>query len=88
MSIENDEIKILREQIKDKDKTIEQYQKVKAKLKGDVEQLQIKLIGKPYLIGAIHLIWDQIITKVTKMWDCFKLIGEENLLASEIEKAI
>jgi len=55
MSMENDEINIFREQLKDKDKTIEQYQNVKAKLQGDVEQLQGKLIGKPYLIGERHL---------------------------------
>jgi len=53
-----------------------------------VQQLQIKLVGKPYLIGARNLIWDQIITKVTKMWDCFKLIGEEKLLTNEAEKAV
>jgi hypothetical protein len=88
VSVQNDEIKIFREQLKDKDKTIEQYQKVKAKLQGDVEQLQSKLVGKPYLIGARHLIWDQIITKVTKMWDCFKLIGEENSLTNEADKVI
>jgi hypothetical protein len=56
-------------------------------LQGDVQQLQSKLVGKPYLIGARNIIWDQIITKVTKMWDCFKLIGEDKLLRNEEVKA-
>jgi hypothetical protein len=46
----------------DKDKIIEQYQKLKAKMLGDIEKLQNKLTGNPYLVGARHLIWDQIIT--------------------------
>jgi hypothetical protein len=53
-----------------------------------VEQLHEKLVGKPYLIGSKHHIWDQMITKVTKMLDYFNLIGEENLLTSEAGKAI
>jgi hypothetical protein len=40
------------------------------------------------LIGARHLIWDQIITEVTKMWDYFKLIGEEDSLVTEADRVI
>jgi len=63
-------------------------QDVKDKLQRDVEQLKGKLVGKPYLIGARHLIWDQIITKITNIWDYFKFIGEESSLANEEDKSI
>jgi hypothetical protein len=86
--VQNDELKILREKLSDRDKLISQYQKVKAKLQEDIEQLQGNLVGKPYLIGEKHLIWDHIITKVTNMWDSFKLIGEESTLENEADKSI
>ena len=54
--VQNDEINIFKRRLKDKDKTIEQYEKVKAKLQGYVEQLHKQLVGKQYLIGEIHLI--------------------------------
>jgi hypothetical protein len=50
---------------------------------GDIEQLQNKLSGKPYLIGARHLIWDQIITEINKIWDYFKIIEEEVYMTDE-----
>jgi hypothetical protein len=54
--VQNDEINIFKGRLKDKDKTIEQYEKVKAKLQGYVEQLHKQLVGKQYIIGEMHLI--------------------------------
>jgi hypothetical protein len=54
--VQNDEINIFKGRLKDKDETIERYEKVKAKLQGYVEQLHKQLVGKQYLIGEIHLI--------------------------------
>jgi len=39
VSTQNEEIKAFREQLNDKDKTIEQYQELKVKVQGDIEQL-------------------------------------------------
>jgi chromosome segregation ATPase len=66
ISTQNEEIKVFKEQLKDKDKIIEEYHKLKAKMLTDIEQLQNKLSGKPYLIGARHLIWDEIIMRLEK----------------------
>jgi chromosome segregation ATPase len=44
VSTQNDEIKVFKEQLNEKDKIIEQYQKLKAKLQVDVEQLQVNLL--------------------------------------------
>ena len=42
-----------------------------------------KLSGRPYLIGARHIIWDEIIYEVGKLWDYFKIIDNEMLLTNE-----
>jgi hypothetical protein len=76
------------EEIKDKDKIIEEYQKLKAKLLTDIEKMKNKLIGKPYLIGARHIIWDEIIGEVSKMWNYFKIIDDEMLLTDEADETI
>jgi hypothetical protein len=65
------------EEIKDKDKVIGEYQMLKAKMLTDMEQMKNKLSGKPYLIGARHIIWDEIINEVGKIWDYFKIIDDE-----------
>jgi hypothetical protein len=86
--VQNDELNILRDQMNDKDKTITQYQRTKSKLQEDFDLLKNKLVGKSYLIGARHLIWDQIITKVTRIWDYFKLMDEESTLVKKADKDI
>jgi hypothetical protein len=40
----------------DKDKDIAKYQKAKAKFQEEIEQPQGKLVGKPYFIGAKHIL--------------------------------
>jgi hypothetical protein len=76
------------EEIKDKDKVIEEYQKLKAKMLTDIEKMKNKLSGKPYLIGARHIIWDEIISEVGKLWDYFKIIDDEMLLTDEADDII
>jgi hypothetical protein len=77
-----------KEEIKDKDKTISEYQKLKAKMLTDMEQMKTKLSGKPYLVGAKHLIWDEIINEVARLWDYFKIIDDEMLLVDEADEVI
>jgi hypothetical protein len=76
------------EEIKDKDKIIEEYKKLKAKLLTDIEKMKNKLSGKPYLIGSRHIIWDEIISEVGKLWNYFKIIDDEMLLTDEADDII
>jgi hypothetical protein len=76
----NKTISTQNEEIKDKDKIIGEYQKLKVKMLTNIEEMQNNFFGKPYLIGAMHLIWDEIITEVGKIWDYFKIIDEEIVL--------
>jgi chromosome segregation ATPase len=62
VSSHQEEIKTFQDQITDKDKVISEYQRIKSNLVADIEKLKHKKAGKAYLIGARHLIWDQIIT--------------------------
>jgi hypothetical protein len=77
-----------KEEIKDKDKTVAEYQKLKTKMQKEIDQLSDKLSGKPYLIGARHVIWDEIINEVTKLWDFFKIIDDEIQLTDEIDEVL
>jgi len=52
------------EEIKDKYKIIEEYQKLKAKLLTEIEKMKNKLTRKPYLIRAKHIIWDELSMKL------------------------
>jgi SMC interacting uncharacterized protein involved in chromosome segregation len=81
-------IETLQDQAKDKDKVISEYQKIKSNLKAEIEQLKHKKVGKAYLIGARHLIWDHIITEIGKIWECFKVVDEEKTLIDEAEKVV
>jgi hypothetical protein len=76
------------EQIKDKEKIIAEYQKLKTKMLTDMEQMKTKLTCKPYFLGAKHLIWDEIISEVTKLWDNFKIIDDEMMLIDEANDCI
>jgi hypothetical protein len=53
-----------------------------------MEQMKTKLSGKPYLVGAKHLIWDEIISEVARLWDYFKIIDDEMLLVDEADEVI
>jgi thioesterase domain-containing protein len=71
LDLKGDEIEKLKrtiatqgEEMKDKDKVIAEYEKLKAKMLTDIEQLKNKLSGKCYLVGARHIIWDEIINEV------------------------
>jgi hypothetical protein len=95
LNLKGDEIEKLKktistqqEEIKDKDKIIGEYHKLKAKMLIDMEQMKNKLSGKPYLIGARHIIWDEIIDEVGKIWDFFKIIDDEILLTDEADDTI
>jgi hypothetical protein len=48
-----------------------------------MEQMKTKILSKPYLVGAKHLIWDEIINEVAGLWDYFKIIDDEMLLVDE-----
>jgi hypothetical protein len=50
----------------------------------DMEHMKTKFSGKPYLAGAKHLIWDEIIIEVSRIWDYFKIIDDEMLLVDEV----
>jgi hypothetical protein len=76
------------EEIEQKDKIISKYQKSKSNLLTDIENMQHKLSGKPYLIGATHIIWDEIIAEVGKIWHYFKIIDEEIILIDEANETI
>jgi hypothetical protein len=67
---------------------IEEYHKLKAKMLTDVEQMKNKLSGGPYIIGSWHIIWDEIISEVVKLWDYFKIIDDEMLLTYEADDVI
>jgi len=54
----------------------------------DMEQMKTKLSGKPYLIRARHIIWDENINEVGKIWDYFKIIDDEILLTNEANDTI
>jgi hypothetical protein len=95
LNMKGDEIEKLKktiatqnEEIKDKDKVIEEYQKLKSKMLIDMEQMKNKLSGKPYLIGARHIIWDEIIDEVGKIWNYFKIIDDEIQLTDEADDTI
>jgi hypothetical protein len=76
------------EEIKDKDKIIGEYHKLKAKMLTYMEQMKDKLSGKPYMIGARHIIWDEIIAEVANIWHYFKIIDEEIILTDEADDTI
>jgi hypothetical protein len=83
ITCKNDEIDILKDQLKEKDGVIDKYQKLKAKLQKDSEQVQDKLTCKPYLIGARHVIWEYIISGILKSWNSFTLVVDESSLDSQ-----
>jgi hypothetical protein len=55
------------EKIQDKDRVIGEYQKLKFKMLIDMEKMKNTLSGKPYLVGARHIIWDEIISDIVKI---------------------
>jgi len=50
--------------------------------------LSDELSGKPYFIGARHIIWDEIIIEVTKLWDFFKINDDEIQLTNDIDEVL
>ena len=46
-----------KEEIKDKDKTVAEYQKLKTQMQKEIDHLSDKLSGNPYLIKSRHVIW-------------------------------
>ena len=76
------------EEIKDKDKFIAEYENLKAKMLTCIEQLKNKLCDKCYSVRARYIIWDEIINEVSKIWDYFRIIGDEMLLTDEAEEVI
>jgi len=54
----------------------------------DMEQMKTKLSFKPYLVGFKHLISDEIIGEVARLWDYFKIIDDEILLVDEVYEVI
>ena len=53
-----------------------------------MEHMKTKLWGKQYLVGAKHLIWDEIISEVAELWDHFKILDDEMLLVDEADDVI
>jgi len=49
----------------------------------DMEKMKSKFFGKPYLIGVRHIIWDEVIDEVGKIWNYFKIIDDEIQLRDE-----
>jgi chromosome segregation ATPase len=82
------EINLLKEHIGEKERQLKKIQGSKEKLQEEYDTLKTKLSGKPYLMGARHLIWDKIMEHVNKMWKCFIIMEEEANLVKKVEKDI
>ena len=54
----------------------------------EIDQLSDKLSRKPCLIGARHVISDEIINKVTKLWDFFNIVDNETQLTNDIDEVL
>jgi hypothetical protein len=54
----------------------------------NIEQMKNTLLGKPYLIWSRHIIRDEIISEVDKLWDYFKITNDEILLTDEADGII
>jgi hypothetical protein len=74
LNLKEDEIENLKktistqeEEIKNKDKVIGEYQKVKSKKLTDMERMKNTFSRKSYMIGDIHIIWDEIINEIGKI---------------------
>jgi hypothetical protein len=71
-----------------KTKLLQNIKKLKKKMQTYIDQMKNKLTGKPYLIGARHIIWDEIIGEVAKLWNYFKIIDDEMMLTDEADESI
>jgi len=40
------------------------------------------------LVGDRHIIWDEIINEVAKIWDYFKINDDEMLLTNQVDEVI
>jgi hypothetical protein len=54
----------------------------------DMDKMKTKLSEKPYLVRTKHLIWDDIINEVARIWDYFKIIDDDMLLVDEADEVI
>jgi hypothetical protein len=54
----------------------------------DLDQANRKLIGKRYLIGAKHILWDQMIAKVSQVGKHFTVLQDEESLACQVQQSI
>jgi hypothetical protein len=88
LTSKNDEIDTFKDQLKQKYGGIDKYMKLKAELQNDLEQAQGRLTGKSYLIGAIHILWNHIISEIIKSWNYFTLVVDESILASQNQQYI
>jgi len=59
---------------------------VKAKLQKELDEANRKLIGRPPLKGAKHLICDDIIEEIMDGWEHFEMLQEEHGMVKEALK--
>lgn len=97
LNLREGEIKTFKESLTEKDSQITSLNKIVAnkntlisKVEADKEvrakwsKANIKLIEKPPLYGAKHIIWDQLLAVITKFREYLNLIEDEHALPFQV----
>ena len=78
--LEDGEIKELKGKNSKLQQEFRNLQKEKNDLEDKVSKKKEKLKGKLQLQGTKHVIWDQILVEVTKMWDFLNMMEDKRVL--------
>ena len=67
----------LKETVKEKDTLISKFQATKTQVKAKWSKANENLIGKTPLVGAKHILWDQLSGEITKFREYLRLVDDE-----------
>ena len=84
VSLKDGEIKELKGKNSKLQQEIRNLQKEKKDLQDKVSKQKEKFKGKLRLQGTKHMIWDQILVEVTKIWDFMNVVEDKKVLVRNV----
>jgi len=86
--VREEQVDILQDEIKGREVLINEIRYSKSQMQEELDSLKKRTVDVKHVIGAKHIIWDQIIKEIFSKWDNFVVLRDEEDLAFKVQRHI
>ena len=83
-----EQVSILQDEFEGREVLINEIRYSKSQMQEEIDSFKKRTVDVKHVIGAKHIIWDQIIKEIFSKWDNFVVLRDEEDLAFNVQRHI